>query len=204
MKRRWLTIIAWVALAVCMCTLYPSPSPAGDVEDSIKEAERLYKKGDYNETIKELTFAIQLVRKKKSERLKDIFPPPLPGWEGKEAEITVSSQAFLGGGIQASREYTRKNEKVTVEILMDNPFLQGILSVVDNALFLEPESEPIRVKGNRAQMVYDEAMKEGELKLVYRKKILVSVRGYRIESADVLREYAGKIKFDSLEEIVDK
>ncbi len=87
---------------------------------------------------------------------------------------------------------------------MDNPFLQGILSVVDNALFLEPESEPIRVKGNRAQMVYDEAMKEGELKLVYRKKILVSVRGYRIESADVLREYAGKIKFDSLEEIVDK
>jgi hypothetical protein len=47
-------------------------------------------------------------------------------------------------------------------------------------------------------------MKEGELKLVYRKKILVSVRGYRIDSADVLREYAGKIKFDSLEEIVDK
>lgn len=204
MKRRWLTIIAGVALAACICTLYPSPSPAGDVEDSIKEAEKLYKKGDYNETIKELTFAIQLVRKKKSERLKDIFPPPLPGWEGKEAEITVSSQAFLGGGIQASREYTRKNEKVTVEILMDNPFLQGILSVVDNALFLEPESEPIRVKGNRAQMVYDAAMKEGELKLVYRKKILVSVRGYRIESADVLREYAGKIKFDSLEEIVDK
>jgi hypothetical protein len=80
---------------------------------------------------------------------------------------------------------------------MDNPFLQGILSVVDNALFLEPESEPIRVKGNRAQVVYDPAMKEGELKLVYRKKILVSVRGYRIDSADVLREYA-------LEEIVDK
>jgi hypothetical protein len=204
MKRRWLTIIAGVVLTACVCTLHPSPSTAGDVEDSIKEAEKLYKKGDYNETIKELNFAIQLVRKKKSERLKDIFPPPLPGWEGKEAEITVSSQAFLGGGIQASREYTRKNEKVTVEILMDNPFLQGILSVVDNALFLEPESEPIRVKGNRAQVVYDPAMKEGELKLVYRKKILVSVRGYRIDSADVLREYAGKIKFDSLEEIVDK
>ena len=204
MKRRWHTIIAGVVLTACICTLYPSPLTAGDVEDSIKEAEKLYKKGDYNETIKELNFAIQLVRKKKSERLKDIFPPPLPGWEGKEAEITVSSQAFLGGGIQASREYTRKNEKVTVEILMDNPFLQGILSVVDNALFLEPESEPIRVKGNRAQVVYDPAMKEGELKLVYRKKILVSVRGYRIDSADVLREYAGKIKFDSLEEIVDK
>lgn len=204
MKRRWLTIIAGVVLAACILTLYPSPSPADDVEDSIKEAEKHYKTGDYNETIKELTFAIQLVRKKKSERLKDIFPPPLQGWEGKEADITVSSQAFLGGGIQASREYTRKNEKVTVEILMDNPFLQGVLSVVDNALLFEPESEPIRVKGNRAQIVYDPAMKEGELKLVYRKKILVSVRGYRIESADVLREYAGKIKFDSLEDIADK
>jgi hypothetical protein len=197
-------IIALVVLSTLVSSQFTSPSLADEVEETIHEAEKRYKNGDYNETIKELEFAVQLVRRKKSDRLKAVFPEPLPGWEGREPDITGASSAYLGGGIQAAREYTKGSSKVVVEIFMDNPFLQGILAVLDNPLLLSPGSEPIRIKGNRANVSYDPSASEGELKLVFKKKVLVSVRGYRIESADPLREYAGGIQFEYLDEIVAK
>lgn len=202
MKRRWIQLFAGPVLAICFIHLVTSPALCDEVEDSIREAEERYKSGDYNETIKELQFTIQLLRKKKSEQLREIFPPPLSGWDAKEPDITASGPAVLGGGIQAKREYTRKGAKVVVEIILDNPFLQGILSIVDSPLLLDPGAEPIRISGNRAHIVYDAAAKEGELKLVYRKKALVSVRGYRVETADPIRAYATGIQFELLKNIV--
>ncbi|NIO16174.1 MAG: hypothetical protein GTN70_04110 [Deltaproteobacteria bacterium] len=204
MAGRWSTAVALVVVSLLVFPHFPSPSLADDVEDTIGEAQKLYKSGDYNETIRELEFAIQLVRRKKSERLKAVFPGALPGWEEKEVDITGASSAYLGGGIQASREYTKGGAKVVIDVFMDNPFLQGIFAVVDNPLLFSPESEPVRVGGNRANLFYDPATREGELKLVFRKKVLISVRGYRIGSADLLKEYAGGINFGYLQEIMER
>jgi hypothetical protein len=96
MKRRWLTIIAGVVLTACVCTLHPSPSTAGDVEDSIKEAEKLYKKGDYNETIKEL---------------KTSFPLPFQGGKEKRRKSPFRARRFSAAGSRqavSTRGKTRK------------------------------------------------------------------------------------------------
>ncbi len=175
---------------------------ADEVEESMNAAKKYYEKGNYSEAVKELEFAIQLIRQKKSQRLIKVFPKPLSGWKADKPNFQTAGAAFFGGGISASREYRKGSASVTIEITMDNPLLQSFLGILDNPMLVGPDQKLVRVKGQRAVLRFDKDNMEGELNLAFQRKVLVSVKGYGVKSGDVLLEYAKRIDYDLLEKVV--
>jgi hypothetical protein len=189
-------------LFACVVIFPVSARADDDVLDSIRNAEKLYREKNYTEAARELEFAAQLVRQKKGERLKEIFPDPLPGWKAGEPEITSAGAPYLGGGIQATRDYMKGNSSVTVEFAMENPILQLILGVMDNPMVVGPGAKLVRIKKQRAVLRFDGSSREGEITLVYRRRVMVTVKGTGLSSPEILRSYMEGIDFNGLEKIV--
>ncbi len=180
------------------------PSFADDVADSIKEAEKHYRKRDYNEAIKELDFAIQLIRQKRAEEVKKLLPGALPGWKAEEAKSETVGIAYLGGGIKVSREYRRGKERVTIDLAMDNPLLQSILSIIEHPIMEGSGSTLTRINGKRAIVRFNQTNREGEIDMAVQKKVLVTVKGRNLEKKDPLIAYAKKIDMKGIEAIISK
>ncbi len=195
--------ILFVSLVFSRCVT-AVPSFADDVTDSIKEAEKHYQKKYYNEAIKELDFAIQLIRQKRAEEVKKLLPDALPGWKAKEAETVTAGVMFLGGGIKVSREYNRGNEVVTVELAMDNPFLQGILAIIENPIMDGSGATLTRINGKRAIVKFNQNTREGEIDIAIQKKVLITVKGRNLEKKDPLVAFAKRIDMKGIEAIITK
>ncbi len=148
------------ALAVLFLAL---PLHAGEdtVLSTIKEATRQYQAGDYSGSASNLDYASQLIRQKKSEKMKDLLPEPLPGWDGKEASAQALGAAVLGGGVTVSRDYTRGASSISVEIVSDSPVLQSVLMMLNNPVFAGAGGGRLEtVKGNRSVLKFDSGQEE--------------------------------------------
>ncbi|MCI5211224.1 MAG: hypothetical protein D3910_21120, partial [Candidatus Electrothrix sp. ATG2] len=73
-----------------------------DVLTTVNEAVRQYKLGEFAGAISNLDYATQLIRQKRSERMKGLLPEPLSGWQAKPAEAQALGTAVFGGGITVS------------------------------------------------------------------------------------------------------
>ena len=71
-----------------------SPVFADEVLTTVDEAVNQYKKGDYDGAASNLDFAVQLIKQKKSEALKEVFPDPFTGWEADPATSQVCLPAW--------------------------------------------------------------------------------------------------------------
>ncbi|RMG59873.1 MAG: hypothetical protein D6713_04340 [Deltaproteobacteria bacterium] len=202
--RNFLKGIAFFVGGIFLLTLLLTPARADEVKESIRAAEKFYEKGNYSEAIKELEFAAQLIRQKKGERLKGVFPDPLPGWKAEKPEMQSAGTAYLGGGISGKRVYRKGSSRVTIEIAMDNPLLQSFLGIMDNPMLIGPDQKLVRVNGQRALLRFDPSSREGELSIAFARKVLVTVRGSGISDEEVLTSYAAKIDYDLLEKVVSE
>ena len=187
------------ALAVLFLAM---PLHAGEdtVLSTIKEATRQYQAGDYSGSASNLDYASQLIRQKKSEKMKDLLPEPLPGWDGKEASAQALGAAVLGGGVTVSRDYTRGSSFVSVEIVSDSPVLQSVLMMLNNPVFAGAGGGRLEtVKGNRSVLKFDSGKKSGELYIVVASRFVVTVKGRQVAREDLLA-YGEAMDYRVLEE----
>ena len=192
------------SLLVAMAFVLAQSAAADAVQDSIDAARKAYEAGKYNEAIKELEFAAQMVRQKQAKQLEAVFPAPLADWSARKPKVQVAGRAFLGGGISASRVYEKGDARITIEITMNSPLLQTFLGFVGNPMFVGPDQQLVRVQGHRALLKFDPSAKSGELTLAVERKVLVAVRGRGIDSEEALLGYANGIHFQKLEEVLLK
>ncbi len=187
------------ALAVLFLAM---PLHAGEdtVLSTIKEATRQYQAGDYSGSASNLDYASQLIRQKKSEKMKDLLPEPLPGWDGKEASAQALGAAVLGGGVTVSRDYTRGASTISVEIVSDSPVLQSVLMMLNNPVFAGAGGGRLEtVKGNRSVLKFDSGKKSGELYIVVASRFVVTVKGRQVAREDLLA-YGEAMDYRVLEE----
>lgn len=178
------------------------PLHAGEdtVLSTIKEATRQYQAGDYSGSASNLDYASQLIRQKKSEKMKDLLPEPLPGWDGKEASAQALGAAVLGGGVTVSRDYTRGASLISVEIVSDSPVLQSVLMMLNNPVFAGAGGGRLEtVKGNRSVLKFDSGKKSGELYIVVASRFVVTVKGRQVAREDLLA-YGEAMDYRVLEE----
>ena len=174
------------ALAVLFLAM---PLHAGEdtVLSTIKEATRQYQAGDYSGSASNLDYASQLIRQKKSEKMKDLLPEPLPGWDGKEASAPALGAAVLGGGVTVSRDYTRGPSTISVEIVSDSPVLQSVLMMLNNPVFAGAGGGRLEtVKGHRSVLKFDSGKKSGELYIVVASRFVITIKGRQVAREDLL------------------
>ncbi len=195
LEKRLLRI--FLTLVIVLCS---QPLRADDnVLSTIKEAIRQYESGDYTEAASNLDYAAQLVRQQKSEKMKELLPEPLVGWQAGEASAQALGAAILGGGVTVSRDYTKGPSSVSVEIVSDSPVLQSVLMMINNPMFAGAGGGKLEtLKGQRAIIKYENSKKSGELYIVVASRFVITIKGRQVSRKDLLA-YAEVIDYRVLE-----
>lgn len=180
-------------------TLLASPAFAEDeVLRTVDEAVSQYKKGDFAGAASNLDYASQLIRQKKSEEMKSLLPEPLAGWVAEPASAQALGTAVFGGGITVSRTYSNPPATISIDIVSDSPLLQSLVMMLNNPMFVGASGGKLEaVKGQRAIVKFNDTTRSGDLNIVVDNRFMVTVKGQKIERADLLA-YAGLIDFTEL------
>ena len=185
-------------LTLCLVFVAISILLADDVTDSINEGLKLYKDGDYAGAMQSLDYASQLIKQKKGTMLEDYFPEPLSGWEGKTATSSAANQAFLGGGINAEREYNKGESSVYASIMSDSPLMSTVMMMISNPMFATSDGgKMVKINGEKALVKYDVDNKSGEIQMVVAGKYLVQFSGSNVSNDDLMN-YAKAMDYQKL------
>lgn len=165
-----------------------SPLRADEITDIIDTGKSAYESGDYSEAISSLDYAAQLVRQKKGQQLKSYLPEAPTAWEAAEAELEAASGAVFGGGITASRRYTKGTKAITIKIMSDSPMMQATMMLIDNSGLIPSGNgiEQVPIKGLKGVLSLQTGETSGDLKLVVDRRYLVEISGSDIVSADLI------------------
>lgn len=166
-----------------------------DVLNVVEEAVKQYKEGDFAEAASNLDYASQLVRQKKSEKMKELLPQPLEGWQALAANAQAVGAAIFGGGLTVSREYKKGSSIITVEIISDSPVLQSVMMMLNNPMFAGASGGRLEtINDQRAIVKYNPNSKEGDINIIFSGKFMVTIKGQDVQKEDLL-SYAKKIEF---------
>jgi hypothetical protein len=170
-----------------------------DIIVTIEEALRQYRANDFAGAISNLDYAAQLIRQKKSERMKALLPTPLFGWLAKEPVAKFLGTAVFGGGSTVSRDYyTSVGAALSVEIVSDSPVLQSIIMMLNNPLFAGASGGNLQtVKQQRAIIKYNPNDRSGEINIVVDSRFIVTVKGRAVDQS-MLLAYAEAVDFEAL------
>lgn len=166
---------------------------ADDVVNQINEGLTAYKAGKLSQAASELEFAIQAIRQKQAEGLKEVFPKPPAGWKAEDPEVgAAGSMAMMGGGISAKCTYTsekaiptdpkdpeagEQNPSVQVEIVGESPLLQGMMAMMANPMFATSGGGKMVKLASYKALLKAEKNSRVELSVVVGNKLLVTVKG---------------------------
>jgi hypothetical protein len=194
--RSILTLI--VLVAGCLPMQVVAAEDKDDVLTTIGEAVKQYKSGDYAGAVSNLDYAAQLVRQKKSERMKDLLPEPLAGWQANPASAQTLGTAVFGGGVTVSRDYKKGDAAVSIEIVSDSPVLQSVMMMLNNPMFAGASGGSLKtIQGQRAIVKYDDKGRDGEINIVVAGRFMVTVKGNHVD-LNTLVEYSETIDFELL------
>ena len=184
-----------VLVAACLPMQAGAAEDKDDVLATIDEAVKQYKIGDYAGAASNLDYASQLVRQKKSERMKDLLPEPLAGWQAKPASAQTLGTAVFGGGVTVSRSYTKGDASVSIEIVSDSPVLQSVMMMLNNPMFAGASGGSLEIiKGQRTIVKYDDKGRSGEINIVVAGRFMVTVKGKNVDRKTLVG-YAEAIDF---------
>jgi len=127
------------------------------------------------------------------------LPEALPGWRAQEATSRTINAAMLGGGVFVEKQYLKDYSVITVQIATDSPVLQGVMSMFTNQMFLTASGAKIdKIKGQKAIVNYNPANGIGDIKIIVANRILVTVTGQAVTSADLV-SYATNVDYKKLD-----
>jgi hypothetical protein len=177
---------------------FSMPAFADDVIDSINEGLKYYKNGSYSQAAESLNYASQLIQQKKGESLKSLLPELLKGWDAQEADSQAMGTAMMGGGLSASRSYTKGDSSVEVRIMTDSPMLQAMVMMFSNPMMAASDGGKMeKISGQKAIVKYQQSERSGEINIMAANRFLVTVEGYDISVQD-LKAYAGALDYNKL------
>ena len=189
------------ALVFVFCSLVlsqPIFAEQDDVLTTIDQAVKQYKGGDFAGAASNLDYAAQLIRQKKSEKMKDLLPEPLSGWQAGEADSQAIGTAVFGGGVTVSRKYTKESSSIDIEIVSDSPVLQSVMMMLNNPMFAGASGGNLKtIKGQRAIIKYNGANRSGDISIVVAGRFMVTINGRQVDQAD-LAAYAEAINYQEL------
>lgn len=179
------------AAALAAVLIFSAPLQADEISDTIQEALAAYHKGDLAHTKQTLDYASQLIASKNAENLKTLLPAPLAGWSAEDGEAQAAGMAMFGGGLQASRVYTKGDQTVEMSFIGDSPLLAQFIPMLSNPALAGAMGKPLRVG---TQMALED--KNGEIKMVVANRFLVTISG--TGSRDDKLAYAKAIDLEAL------
>ncbi len=170
-----------------------------DVLATIAQAVKQYKAGDLAGAASNVDYAAQLIRQKKSEKMKSLLPGPLAGWQAQDANAQAMGTAVFGGGVTVSRKYTKGPSSVEVEIVSDSPVLQSVMMMLNNPMFAGAGGGTLEmIKGQRAIVKYNKGNRNGEVNIVVAGRFMVTVKGQQVSRTD-LAAYAAAVDYNGLQ-----
>lgn len=169
-----------------------------DVLATIEQAVKQYKAGDLAGAASNVDYAAQLIRQKKSEKMKSLLPEPLAGWHAGEPTAQAMGTAVFGGGVTVSRKYTKGASSVEVEIVSDSPVLQSVMMMLNNPMFAGAGGGTLEmIKGQRAIVKYNKGNHSGDVNIVAAGRFMVTVKGQQVKRTD-LTGYAAAVDYQGL------
>ncbi|MFC1888455.1 hypothetical protein ACFL4G_01740 [Thermodesulfobacteriota bacterium] len=190
-------------VALALFTWVCGPASADEVTDQIDDAVKLYKDGKYAQAASELEFAVQQIRQKQAGLLKDIFPDPPSGWTAGESESMTTGAAFFGGGISASRSYSRDDSRIMINVVSNSPVIQSYLMMFSNPMMMAGQGDLVKVAGYKAIRKFDAGSGKGEMNIVVANKILVTIEGSRLADPQAITTFAEAMDFAGLESLAN-
>lgn len=171
---------------------------ADEVEDAIHEGQRLYKEGRLTEAASQLSYAAQLISQQKGDRLAELLPAPLKGWEAQEAQSNTAGQMF-GGGITVTREYTTDGKELEISLNADSPIVQTMMAMLSNPMMASASGAKIKQIQNHRFILTD---KNGQLEAVsvINNSIVLTLKGTGLNESE-LKAYIDSIDFNSLSSV---
>lgn len=196
MKKIFFSIsVCFIGLAMLCQPVY-----ANEVLTTVDEAVNQYKNGDYDGAASNLDYAAQLIRQKKSEALKEVFPEPFVGWEADSATSQATGTAVFGKNISVSRTYARKPSAVTIDIVSDSPVMQSLIMMLNNPVIAGAGGAKIESFGIHKGIVqYNETSRSGDINIVVDAKFMVTVKGQQVDREELVA-YAQAVQYSKLAE----
>lgn len=175
-----------------------SPVYADEVTDSINEAMKQYKDGEYADAVGSLHYAAQLISQKRGEQLQSFLPKPLAGWKAEDPRLEAVGAAMFGGGVSVERQYHKGSSYINVKIITDSPILQSMMMMLNNPMFATSQGGKLRkIKGQKAVVKYDASDRDGEINIVVVNRFLVTIEGSGVSQKE-LTDYAARIDYKKL------
>lgn len=173
-----------------------SVAAADDVTDLLKEAIEAYEAGDFTLVKENLNYTTQLLNEKSAEAIAAALPEPLSGWSAEDADTTASAAAGLfGGGIEASRSYTKGDSSVTISITGESPIMSQMMMMMSNPALSGSMGKMVRIGKQRGIQ-----SKDGEkITVIFNNKLLISIEGD--SSIEDKIAYAEAINYDALQKL---
>ncbi|HER63145.1 MAG TPA: hypothetical protein ENO11_04115 [Desulfobacteraceae bacterium] len=191
-------IFLYITSSLLTGFLLTSPVYADEVLSTVDQAVNQYKSGDYAGAASNLDFAAQLIRQKKSEELKGVFPEPLAGWNAEPATSQATGTSVFGRSVSVSRTYARKSSNVTIDIVTDSPVMQSLMMMLNNPVIAGAGGAKLETFSTHPGIIqYKESDRSGSVNIVVDKRFLVTVKGHQVDR-DNLIAYAGAIRYAEL------
>lgn len=186
-----------IFLGAAALALGSSPLRADDVTDSVDEAMKAYKDGDYAMAASSLDAAAQLIRQKRAEAFAKYLPAAPSGWTAEDATTGAAGAAMFGGGITAERRYTKGDASVTVKLVTDSPMMSAVMMMMNNPMFLNSgeNGKLERIKGQKALVKHN--AEEGEINIAVAGTLLVTIEGDGVTAAE-MKSFAETIDYAKL------
>ncbi|HTN30194.1 MAG TPA: hypothetical protein VL178_05095 [Pseudomonas sp.] len=164
---------------------------ADDIKEALQDALNAYNKGDMAGTKENIGYASQLISEKSADQLIKALPDALPGWEAEEAQSSAAGAALFGGGLQASRNYSKDEQYIDVEIMGDSPMLSQMMAIMTNPALAGSMGRSVKIGKQRG--IQDE---DGKIMLIVNNRFMISVSGDGPQAAKIA--YAEAVKLDAL------
>lgn len=190
--------IYYIFLYTLLTTIFPQFLYADEVLTTIEEAVNQYQKGDFDGAASNLDYAAQLIRQKKSEALKEVFPEALTGWQAETPTSQATGTAAFGRSISVSRTYQRKPSTITIDIVSDSPLMQSLQMMLNNPVFAGAGGAKLETFNSHKGIVqYNEAEKNGDINIVVKDRFMVTIKGQDVGREDLMA-YAQAVKYAEL------
>ncbi|MCR6630738.1 MAG: hypothetical protein NVV74_12200 [Magnetospirillum sp.] len=180
-----LSMGAVVALVLC-----PMAMAADIVPAQLDAARAAYQKNDLPRTAKALETALADIHDRLGKALAETMPPAASGWQAEPPEIQGLGQ--VGGGLAVTRAYGKGEASLNASLFLDSPAVDAAQALFGNpaATAAQPNMKRVKVGSEDALLRYDSSTKAGEITLVLGNRVLLSIEGDNIASADPLTEAA--------------
>lgn len=195
MKHKKTTIL--IFLGAMSLGLGSVPLRADDVTDSVDEALKAYKDGDYATAAASLDAAAQMIRQKRAEAFTKFLPAAPSGWTAEDATSSAAGAAMFGGAVTAERQYSKGDASVTIKFLTDSPMMSAVMMMMNNPMLLNSSEngKMERIKSQKA--LVKQNGDDGEINIVVGGTMLVTITGNGVTGAE-MKSFAEGIDYAKL------